>query len=542
MIRTVACCLVSVLLVTTAAGAQPSFHEAPVASRKTPNPESGPAAIQAGSLIYATHCASCHGVIGEGNGNIPALARGPSQQASDGELFWFITHGSVANGMPAWPQLSATARWQVVAFLHALPSIVVSPASVVTPASVKPDPPPPQPPFTDFRFEAPGVVHRITEADLPPPYATGSAGNPPNLVLRPADAWPKAPPGFKVELYAGGLSGPRIIRTAPNGDLFVAESNAGRIRVLRGVTADGKAASNEVFAAGLDHPFGLAFYPRGANPEWLYVGDTDQLLRLPYRNGDLIASGAPQHLADLPAGRGHWTRNVVFAKDDKTLFVAVGSGSNVADPDDTPSEKERADILQFNPDGSGRKIFASGIRNCVGLAVNPANGDLWCSVNERDGLGDNLVPDYITHVEAGGFYGWPWWYIGGHQDPRLAGKHPELKTKTLVPDVLLQPHNASLGITFYEGSQFPADYRGNIFAAEHGSWNKSVRVGYEVIRLKLDQNGHADGSYEDFLTGFVVDAANVWGRPVGVTVASDGALLVTDDGSGSIWRVTYVGP
>jgi glucose/arabinose dehydrogenase len=233
---------------------------------------------------------------------------------------------------------------------------------------------------------------------------------------------------------------------------------------------------------------------------------------------------------------------VVFSKDDKTMFVAVGSGSNVADPDDTPAEKERADILQFNPDGSGRKIFASGIRNCVGLAVNPANGDLWCSVNERDGLGDNLVPDYITHVEAGGFYGWPWWYIGGHQDPRLAGKHPELKNKTIIPDVLLQPHNASLGITFYDGNQFPADYRGNIFAAEHGSWNKAVRVGYEVIRLKLDQNGHADGSYEDFLTGFVVDAANVWGRPVGVTCAADGALLVTDDGSGSIWRVTYVGP
>jgi glucose/arabinose dehydrogenase len=224
------------------------------------------------------------------------------------------------------------------------------------------------------------------------------------------------------------------------------------------------------------------------------------------------------------------------------MFVSVGSDSNVDDPETNPQEKNRADILQFNSDGSGMRVYAYGIRNAGGgLAINPKTGQLWCSVNERDGLGDNLVPDYVTHVEEGGFYGWPWWYIGGHQDPRHKGKHPELRDKTLVPDVLLQAHNASLQLTFYGGKQFPAEYQGDIFASEHGSWNRSVRAGYEVIRVPLHQSGKASGEYEDFLTGFVVDNAHVWGRPVGVTVAADGSLLVSDDGSNSIWRVSYTG-
>jgi glucose/arabinose dehydrogenase len=198
--------------------------------------------------------------------------------------------------------------------------------------------------------------------------------------------------------------------------------------------------------------------------------------------------------------------------------------------------------LQLNPDGSDVRVYANGIRNAGGgLAVHPKTGELWCSVNERDGLGDNLVPDYITHVQEGGFYGWPWWYIGAHQDPRHSGKHPELKDKAIVPDVLLQPHNASLELTFYEGSQFPAEYRGDIFASEHGSWNRSVRTGYEVIRVPMHQTGRASGEYEDFITGFVVDNSHVWGRPVGITVAPDGSLLITDDGSNSIWRVSYTG-
>jgi glucose/arabinose dehydrogenase len=270
------------------------------------------------------------------------------------------------------------------------------------------------------------------------------------------------------------------------------------------------------------------------------------VVRIPYKNGDLKARGNPEHVADLSGGGrlrggGHWTRDVAFSNDGKKMWVSVGSRSNVDDPDTTPAEHLRADVLEFNPDGSGMRVYASGIRNAVGIAVHPRSGQLWVSVNERDGLGDNLVPDYITHVEDGGHYGWPWYYIGGNQDPRHKGKHPELKNKVIVPDVLLQPHFASLQMTFYEGTHFPTEYRGHAFAAEHGSWNRSTIAGYEVIRVPIDQNGKATGEFEDFLTGFVTPEGKVWGRPVGVTVAKDGALLVSDDGSNSIWRVTWVG-
>jgi glucose/arabinose dehydrogenase len=252
----------------------------------------------------------------------------------------------------------------------------------------------------------------------------------------------------------------------------------------------------------------------------------------------LVASGPAQHLDDLPSGGHHRSRDVQFSPDGKTMFVSVGSQENV---DDTPAEKDRADILAFDPDGANKRVYAYGIRNPVGIAVNPRTGELWCSVNERDELGNNLVPDYITHVQPGGFYGWPWWYMGPHQDPRLAGQRADLKDKVITPDVILQPHNASLEMTFYDGTQFPAEYSGDIFAAEHGSWNRSPRTGYEVIRVPLHQTGHASGDYEDFLTGFVVDDKSVWGRPVGVATAPDGSLLVSDDGSGSIWRITYTG-
>jgi glucose/arabinose dehydrogenase len=276
------------------------------------------------------------------------------------------------------------------------------------------------------------------------------------------------------------------------------------------------------------------------------VGNTGSVVRFPYKNGDTKASGPAETIVpDIPSGGrlrggGHWTRDIAFSVDGKKMFVSVGSFSNVDDSDTSKAEFHRADILEFNPDGSGLKVYAWGIRNPVGIAVNPQTGELWASVNERDQLGDNLVPDYITHVQEGGFYGWPWYYTGGNQDPRHQGKHPELKNKVIVPDVLLQPHNASLEMTFYDGSQFPSEYRGDIFAAEHGSWNKAGRTGYEVIRVPL-KNGHATGEYEDFLTGFVTSDGQVWGRPVGVAVATDGSLLVTDDGSNSIWRVSYGG-
>jgi glucose/arabinose dehydrogenase len=394
----------------------------------------------------------------------------------------------------------------------------------------------------DWHSDAPGVRRLITPSDLPKPYATPSADNEAHVVKRPSDAWPKALPGFKVEQIATGLVNPRLIMTAPDGDLFVAESSAGRIRALRGIGSDGKVQTMEVFASGLHQPFGIAFYPPGPDPQFVYVGDTDAVVRFPYQNGDLKARGPMQKLVGLPGGvflhgGGHWTRDVVFSNDGKTMFVSVGSHSNVSDD---AAEDHRADILQFSPDGSGERIYAWGIRNAVGIAINPTTGDVWASVNERDDLGDDLPPDYITHITPGGFYGWPWYYIGSNQDPRHAGKLPELKDKVLVPDVLLQSHSASLQMAFYTGKQFPAEYQGYAFAAEHGSWNRAKRTGYKIICVPIS-NGKATGEYEDFVTGFVTPNGEVWGRPVGVTVASDGSLIFTDDGSKSVWRVTYIG-
>jgi glucose/arabinose dehydrogenase len=392
-------------------------------------------------------------------------------------------------------------------------------------------------PFTDFHDETPGKVHHIAAADLPRPYASPSVANPSKLVDRPADAWPLAPPGFKVELYAAGVKSPRLIIRAPNGDLFVA-SYSGQLLVFRGVTNDGKPETTSVFASGLRLPFGIAFYPPGPNPQYVYVGNTNNLVRYPYRNGDLKARGPQQVvIQSFPTG-GHPTRNVIFSPDGQKMFVAIGSNSNVSDVDTDTKEFHRANILVAKPDGSDLRVYASGIRNPVGLAIDPQTGELWTSVNERDLLGDNLPPDYITHVQEGGFYGWPWYYAGGNPDPRFPGKHPELKDKVIVPDVLVEPHNASLELTFYEASQFPQKYRGQIFAAEHGSWNRSIRTGYEVIFVPL-KNGVAQGSYEDFLTGFVTPDGKVWGRPVGVAVAADGSLIVTDDEGGAIWRVSY---
>jgi glucose/arabinose dehydrogenase len=522
------------------------FHNAPESAKHLTNPyESAPNAAQAGKPLYHLRCARCHGENGEGSGNIPPLRSSGIRQVTSGELFWFITQGDPKREMPSWASLPQQQRWKIVSYVKNLSSpqaAMPSTQSAASKSTAKLNLPAPKPPFTDFRYEEPGKTRKITVADLPQPYATKSSDNGPRLVPRPTDVWPKTPAGFKVELYAAGLDNPRLVRTAPNGDIFLAEMEPGRVRVFRGVTSDGKPEQMQVFASGLNHPYGIAFYPPGPNPQWLYIGNENGVVRFPYRNGDMKASHQPEHLVDLPVG-GHDTRDIRFSPDGKKMFVALGSRSNVDDPDTTPDEKNRADILEFNPDGSDLRIYAYGIRNAGGgLALNPKTGELWCSVNERDSLGDNLVPDYITHVQEGGFYGWPWWYIGAHQDPRHRGKHPELKDKAIVPDVLLQPHNASLEIAFYDGKQFPAEYQGDIFASQHGSWNKAARTGYEVIRVPLHQTGRASGEYQDFLTGFVLDNGDVWGRPVGVTVASDGSLLVTDDGSNSIWRISYTGP
>ena len=395
----------------------------------------------------------------------------------------------------------------------------------------------------DWQSDAPGVQHRITVSDLPPDYATPSADNTAKVVAPPTGAKPRVPQGFDVALFASGFANPRYLLTAPNGDILVTESSANTIRVLRDSDGDGHPEINKRFARDLRQPFGLAFYPPGPDPEFLYVANTDGIVRFPYRNGDLRARGKAERVADLSAGGrltggGHWTRDIVFSKDGSKLFASVGSKTNVDDETRVPEERHRARIFKFDPDGSNRKLYAWGIRNAVGIAIQPETGELWASVNERDGLGDDLVPDYITRVREGGFYGWPWYYIGNHQDPRHRGARPDLAGKVIVPDVLVQAHSAPLKMIFYDAKQFPEAYRGDAFAAFHGSWNRAKRTGYKVVRVPLDR-GKPTGAYEDFLTGFVTPEGNVWGRPVGLTVAKDGALLVSEDGNNSIWRVTY---
>jgi glucose/arabinose dehydrogenase len=396
----------------------------------------------------------------------------------------------------------------------------------------------------DWTTDAPGVRRKITLADLASPYETPSATNFPRVVRRPPGAWPKAPEGFEVTEFATRLVEPRVIVRAPNGDLFLAESRAGRVRVFRDADGDGKPEVNQVFATGLRRPFGIAFFPPGPEPRFVYVGNTDSVVRFAYHDGDVKATGKAEMIVpNIPSGQervgggGHWTRDLEFSRNGRTLFVSIGSRSNVSDD---ASEKRRADILAFDPDGKHERTYAWGIRNPVGLAKHPETGQLWTSVNERDLLGDHLVPDYITHVVEGGFYGWPWYYLGPNQDPRHEGKHPELKDKVIVPDVLVQSHMASLDLTFYDGEQFPREYRNDIFASQHGSWNRARRTGYKVIHVPV-KDGKATGEYEDFLVGFVTPEGNVWGRPVGAAVARDGSLMVTDDGSGTVWRVAYVG-
>jgi glucose/arabinose dehydrogenase/cytochrome c2 len=419
----------------------------------------------------------------------------------------------------------------------------------------------------DWQNDAPGVHHRTRVEDLPAPYATKSAGNSPYIVDRPPGAELSVPAGFQVKLFASDPAAPRLLRTAPNGDIFIADTRSGVVRILR--TVDGADAPSEdtVFASGLTGPFGIAFYPLGADPRWVYVANLNSLVRFPYHNGDLTASGPAEtviaRLADTTGG--HTTRDVAFSLDGKRMFLSVGSGSNVAEGLPTKSPEEirdwesahalgaawgyednRANILVTDPEGhNALKQYATGIRNAVGIAIQPATGDLWVSVNERDALGDDLVPDYITHVREGGYYGWPWFYMGNHEDPRHAGERPDLAGKATVPDVPVQSHSATLEMTFYPPdaagpSAFPAAYRGDVFAAFHGSWNRTGRTGGKIVRVLL-KNGVATGEYEDFLTGWVIDDGHVWGRPVGVTVAHDGALLVTEDGNNTIWRVSTTG-
>jgi len=403
-------------------------------------------------------------------------------------------------------------------------------------AHAPPDPADPADPPAGVPPAAPLEHHSVRFDDLPAPYATPSVFNPPHVVARPRGASLRLPPDFHIAPYAeGGFDLPRWVAVAPGGDAFVTDAHAGTVTVLRGVDARGRARERHTFATGLTQPFGIAFMPG-----YVYVGDVDEVVRFPYQPGDTQARGPAETIAPLPGGgyHEHWTRNLLFAKDFTKLYVSIGSSTN----DDPERDPERAAVLEMDPDGRHRRIFASGTRNPIGMAWRPGTGELWAVVQERDGMGDDLVPDYVTRLAPGAFYGWPYAYLGPHEDPTHGGERPDLVAETRAPDLLLQAHLAVMDLVFYDGPMFPADWRGDAILSLHGSWNRSRRVGYELARVHVD-GGRPAGGYDDFVTGWMLapDDARVWGRPVGLAVLGDGSLLVVDDGGRMVWRVTFAG-
>jgi glucose/arabinose dehydrogenase len=415
--------------------------------------------------------------------------------------------------------------------------------------------------FGSWQQDRPGARRLLTPYDMP--SICNSTRNFSQVVPMPAQAKPQVPEGFTVERVASGLANPRAIRLAPNGDLFVADSISNSVRILRVPAGGATQTKNEVFADGLYQPFGIAFYLLGPNPDWIYITNSDGVVRYPYRIGDVKASGKPEKVVERMAWVHHWTRDIALSPDGKRLLLSVGSGSNVAlDMFSEPltkgglqawvqnhplgatwdTEERRADVLSYDPDGKNEKILATGLRNCAGMTFQPATRRLWCVVNERDEFGDNTPFEYATSVKEDAFYGWPWYYIGSNEGPRHKDARPDLKGKVTVPDVLMEAHSAPLQILFYEGDDFPAAYKGSAFVTLHGSWNRAQRAGHKVVRLLFDSTGKPTGEYEDFMTGFVISNAQVWGRPVGIAVAQDGSLFVTEDGNGTIWRVTHQRP
>ncbi len=364
---------------------------------------------------------------------------------------------------------------------------------------------------------------------LPAPFATKSSGNPPEDTTPPYGFLPTVPPGFRVNIFAAQFKEPRWLAVAPNGDIFLADSGAGKIFILRDPQHTGGAQQREIFATGVNRPYGIVF-----RDDYVYVGATNALLRFHYDPKTSQRLGDAEHLMDLPHG-GHWTRGLVFTADGKHLFISIGSDSNI----NIESDSRRAAITICDPDGKNARLYATGLRNPSAIALEPRTGQLWAVVNERDGLGDDLPPDYFTAVQEGGFYGWPYSYIGDNVDSRVNPQRPELVAKAIIPDVLLGAHRAPLQFAFYTGKQFPESYQGGAFIAEHGSWNRSIRAGYQIAFVPF-KDGKPSGDPQPFLTGLVPDPAraNVYGRPVGVTVAPDGALLVSDDSAGLVYRVT----
>jgi len=374
----------------------------------------------------------------------------------------------------------------------------------------------------------PQITHG-KKVELPKPFATKSAGNPPAEEKPPQGFLPTVPAGFQIHVFARGFKEPRWLAIAPNGDVFLADSTAGTINILRDTKNTGGAQENEIFAAKLDRPFGIAFHD-----DYVYIGDTDAILRFHYDTKTSKRTGEAEKIMDVPRG-GHWTRTLAFTPDGNHLYVSIGSESNIRIEDD----KRRAAITICDPDGQNARLYATGLRNAVGIAVEPSTGQLWADVNERDGLGDDLPPDYFTSVRDGGFYGWPYSYIGDNVDPRVKPQKPELVAKSIIPDVLLGPHHAPLQFAFYTATQFPEKYRGGAFIAEHGSWNRATRSGYRIAFVAF-KDGQPVSDPEPFMTGLVSDpsSSRVNGRPVGVAVAQDGSLLVSDDGAGVVYRIS----
>ena len=367
--------------------------------------------------------------------------------------------------------------------------------------------------------------------DLPPPFATKSAGNGPSEAKPPQGFLPAAPAGFRVNIFAENFKRPRFLITAPNGDIFLADTGGGQVIVLRDPQHTGGATQREVFAESLKLPFGIAFHD-----DYVYIGNTGEVVRFRYDKQTSKRTGEAEHILDLPPGGGHYTRTLAFSKDGQHLYISVGSSGNL----EIEKDQRRAAVLVCDPDGKNARIYASGLRNSVGLAIEPVTGAVWSAVNERDELGDNLPPDYLTSLKDGGFYGWPYSYIGDNLDPRVKPQRPDLVAKAIIPDVLLGAHVAPLQFAFYTGTQFPEAYRGGVFQAEHGSWNRASRAGYQVVFVGF-KDGKAVADPMPFLTGFVPNPAgpDVNGRPVGVTVTADGALLVSDDGAAKIYRISY---
>ncbi|MFG6431377.1 PQQ-dependent sugar dehydrogenase [Roseateles sp. LYH14W] len=547
----------------------------------------GMAAAQAqdlalGKRLFDSNCAMCHtvtpdrralmgpglhGIVGRKVGGVPgfgysaALAGlgGQGKVWTTADLDRYLADPSAyAPGTTMPVSLADKAqRRALLAYLDKLPKGAVPAVPAVAaskPAASSAD-------AGSWTADQPGRIHAWTVADLPTPYATESASNGPRTVLRPEGALPAVPEGFKVNLWAKDPDRGRVMVKAPNGDIFISSTTKRLVKVFRSSTGE-TADVVSTFAAGMDRPFGMAFWPTGANPQYLYVAFVNSIVRYPYRNGDLVAGGEPEVVVPRlsQAVGAHSSRTLVFSADDRTMFLSIGSASNVAErigkapPEPIADweakhgmgaawgeEEGHAVVLAFDADGNNRRTYATGLRNCVGMYLHPRSGDLLCSVNERDLLGDNLPPDYLTRVKPGAFYGWPWFYIGAHEDPRLAGHRPDLRDKVTTPDLLFTAHAAPLGMVMYEAAPgaaaaFPKVYDGDLFVAFHGSWNRQTRTGSKVVRVFM-KDGVPTGRYQDFMTGFVASDAEVWGRPSSVAVQKDGSLLVDDDVTGEIWRV-----